>query len=58
MSTSVLAFNTFKCNQFPSLYSGFDEIAQPEGENKRFSVFNNPRNVCVTNNKVQDICPN
>lgn len=41
-----------------SIYSGFDEIVQPQSGNDASGIIKDDRNVGVTNNEVQKICPN
>lgn len=40
-----------------SIYSGFDEIVQPQSGKGASGLINDNRNVGVTNNEVQTICP-
>ena len=41
-----------------SIYSGFDEIVEPQSGKDASGFINDDRNVGVTNNEVQTICPN
>lgn len=41
-----------------SIYSGFDEIVEPQSGKEASAILNDDRNVGVTNNEVQTICPN